>query len=204
MTSNTGSFQLEHEVTPVLTYQRGLQANNLNRAGTSSQPYYPPQATVSGPSSSGNPSYYSYSSWPSGWPSVGGYAYTGNYQVPQQGSFVQYNVSSDVAQPVSIPGTAPQAHISKSPVPSPSSPPPESYRHWDEVILLFLKRLGLTQAVAGFEADILVMNTVWEQKKVPDALTELSRNISVGILPISRSYNSSPHAVARKIYGRGK
>jgi hypothetical protein len=42
------------------------------------------------------------------------------------------------------------------------------------------------QAVAGFEADILVMNPAWEQKKVPDALAELSRNISVGILPVSK------------------
>ena len=167
-----------------LTYQHGLQSSNVNRSGTSTQPYYSPQAAI-GPSSSGNPSYYAFSSWPAGWPSTGGYAYPVNYQASQQGSYAQYqprNVTSN-SQPVYKPGTASQVNVStrlKAPTPSPSPPPPESYRHWDEIIVLFLKRLGLTQAVAGFEADILVMNPVSEQKNVRDALEELNKNISVG------------------------
>lgn len=178
--SNSGSIQHDSPVAglqaPVrLTYQHSSHAYNSRLATTSTQPYYSQPAVGSG--TAGNPSYYSYASWQSGWPSVGGYAYPGNYQALQQGSFVPYqpqDVTSDVQ-------TTALANIStrpKSPMSSHSPPPPESYRHWDEVIVLFLTRLGLTQAAAGFEADILVMNPVWEQKKVHDALTELSRNIS--------------------------
>jgi len=196
-TSCSGSFH--HHDPPAassqhpihLTYLHGLQANDLDRAGTSTHPYYSPQTA----SSSGNASYYNHL-WQSGWPSVGVYGYPGNYQVPQQGSFVQpqlQNVISDVALPVHTPASAPQANIPtrpKSPMLSPSPPPPESFRHWDEVIMLFLTRLGLTQAAAGFKADILIMNPAWEQKKVPDAVTELSKNISVSVLLFSRMHIS--------------
>jgi hypothetical protein len=141
-----------------------------------------------------NPNYYGYSSWQSGWPSVGGYAYPGNYQAPQQGSFVQYQPQNDVPQ-AKIPTKA------KSPTPSPSPPPPESYRHWDEVIVSFLTKLGLTQAAAGFEADILVMNPEWEQNKVPAALKELCMNISVGFASSSKDMHLNTSALdSRKSY----
>lgn len=57
----------------------------------------------------------------------------------------------------------------------------------------------MTQAVAGFEADILVMSPVWEEKKVPDALDELSRNISVCIILVSVIY---PSALPRQLLGK--
>ena len=166
-----------------LTYQHGLQAN-VNRPGTSTQPYYSHQAAI-GPSSSGNPSYYPF------WPSAGGYSYSGNHQASQLGSFMQYQPQNVTSDPHTL-GTASQVSISarpKAPTPSPSPPPPESYRHWDEIIVSFLKRLGLTQAVVGFEVDILVMNPAWEQKNVPGALEELTKNISVGNHLGSRKIN---------------
>ncbi|KAG5650382.1 hypothetical protein H0H81_012424 [Sphagnurus paluster] len=65
------------------------------------------------------------------------------------------------------------------PVSTPSPPPPETYRHWDQLIYSFLSKLGLHQAVAGFEADLLIMNATWEQKTVPGALSELAKGISI-------------------------
>src|ERR1700729_3624882 len=59
-----------------------------------------------------------------------------------------------------------------TPSPSPSPPPPEFYRHWDSVIVSFLSSLGLSQAVRGFENDMLVVNEDWERQKVPKAIGE--------------------------------
>ncbi|GLB44122.1 putative molybdopterin synthase activity [Lyophyllum shimeji] len=44
---------------------------------------------------------------------------------------------------------------------------------WDQAIYAFLNRLGLTQAAAGFEADMLVMNPTWEENNVPSAVADL-------------------------------
>jgi hypothetical protein len=65
----------------------------------------------------------------------------------------------------------------------------------------FLTKLGLAQAAAGFEADMLVMNSEWEQNKVPSALKELCLNISVGSIPFSKSTHLKSSALGfRKIY----
>ncbi|KAK7473100.1 hypothetical protein VKT23_001200 [Stygiomarasmius scandens] len=62
---------------------------------------------------------------------------------------------------------------------SPSLPPPPSpyVEHWDTAVKVFLEKLGLTQALRGFELDMLTMNEEHERTIVPDALDKLVKNI---------------------------
>ena len=63
---------------------------------------------------------------------------------------------------------------------SPSPPPPPPYRkHWDDVIKRFLSAAGLTQSLRGFESDMLVMSSEWEEQKVPVALATLREDLVV-------------------------
>ncbi|KAI6040205.1 hypothetical protein EDC04DRAFT_1522626 [Pisolithus marmoratus] len=58
------------------------------------------------------------------------------------------------------------------------TPTPEpTYRHWDEVICAFLKKVGLSQALKGFEDDLVVMSEDWERKIVPGAIGDLVRDM---------------------------
>lgn len=62
----------------------------------------------------------------------------------------------------------------------PRTPTPEPvYRHWDEVIRAFLQKVGLTQALRGFEDDMVVLNADWERKSVPGAIGDLVRDLMV-------------------------
>jgi hypothetical protein len=54
-----------------------------------------------------------------------------------------------------------------------------------------LAKLSFKQAVAGFEADVLVMNPDFERLNVPNALVELLQGIIVRIQ--LRNNNLSPH-----------
>jgi hypothetical protein len=74
---------------------------------------------------------------------------------------------------------APAKRKARSPTPSPSPPPKEFPRHWDAALKAFFLAVGLSQSLAGLEADILVMNPDWERKVVPEALGDLQSNISV-------------------------
>lgn len=67
-------------------------------------------------------------------------------------------------------------HSSRTSTPS---PPPEFHRHWDAVVASFLSDLGLTQALQGFENDMLVMNEDWERQRVPKAIGELMKDLMV-------------------------
>lgn len=68
----------------------------------------------------------------------------------------------------------------RKPPPKPRTPTPEPvYRHWDEVIRAFLKKVGLTQALRGFEDDMVVLNAEWERKSVPGAIGDLVRDLMV-------------------------
>ncbi|KNZ74011.1 hypothetical protein J132_08665 [Termitomyces sp. J132] len=60
-----------------------------------------------------------------------------------------------------------------------SSSPLDISHGWDKVIHSFLVRIGFHQAVTGFTADLLVMNPDWEKSIVPEALSDLTQNISV-------------------------
>jgi hypothetical protein len=69
-----------------------------------------------------------------------------------------------------------------SPSPSPSPPPlTESHKYWDAALKSFLAHLGLAQALRGFELDMLVINSDWERSKVPGAVADLVRDLSVSI-----------------------
>lgn len=53
-------------------------------------------------------------------------------------------------------------------------------REWDSVIKAFLSAAGLTQALRGFEADMIILNSDWERKKIPEALGNLLKQLLVG------------------------
>lgn len=67
-----------------------------------------------------------------------------------------------------------------------TSPPPDQEYHleWDLVIKNFLSSAGFTQALRGFEADMLVFNSEWERKHVPNALSELLKALLVSCVPL--------------------
>ena len=67
-----------------------------------------------------------------------------------------------------------------SPSPSPPLPDPETYKHWDLVIRAFFIKTGLTQTLKGFEDDMLVLNPEWEKLKIPLALEEMIKGLTVG------------------------
>ena len=69
----------------------------------------------------------------------------------------------------------------KSPSPSPLYDP-ETYRHWDLVFRAFFIKTGLTQALKGFEDDMLVFNPEWERLKIPLALEEMIKGLTVGFV----------------------
>lgn len=82
-------------------------------------------------------------------------------------------------QPPPIPTTG-YMQQRKPPTPTPSpSPPPEIYLHWDEALKAFLTRIGFSQALRGFEADMLVMNPKFEADTVPSAIKNLTTNLQV-------------------------
>ncbi|KAK0438334.1 uncharacterized protein EV420DRAFT_1736269 [Desarmillaria tabescens] len=48
---------------------------------------------------------------------------------------------------------------------------------WDSALKIFFQEAGLTQALRGFELDMLVLNPAWERETVPGALERLIENI---------------------------
>ena len=81
------------------------------------------------------------------------------------------------SQPVTSSNLKPTKPV--SPPPSPPLPDPETYQHWDAVFRAFFLKTGLTQALKGFEADMLVLNPEWEQLKIPPALEEVVKGLMV-------------------------
>lgn len=184
MTSDSSKPYTQNEWT------QGTDPKNQSAVGSSGQQYYTPTPPTQDVPVTKSQSYYDYPPWQNNWPHSGGYVYSNVYQMPQsqpqpQTTFVPYHSQSQQLFNSAPSNSSKVPHIpsvkqkSSAPTPSPSPPPPETYRNWDKVIISFLEQLGLTQAAAGFEADMLVLNPDWEQKKVPDALSELSKNISV-------------------------
>lgn len=116
-----------------------------------------------GPATQGqNPQgYYAMSYTPGGW------------QNPWQVSSYPYIASG------SVPGQ--QTHYTQVPYaqyqPPAVNPEPEFHRHWDEVICSFLKKVGMNQALKGFEDDMIVMNADWERQKVPGAIGDLMKDL---------------------------
>jgi hypothetical protein len=75
--------------------------------------------------------------------------------------------------------SAPKTLIAKPRVPSP--PSRELPRSWDIALKSFLSRIGFSQALKGFEVDMLVLNPDYETGHVPSALEELRDTLFVCI-----------------------
>ncbi|KAI9507908.1 hypothetical protein F5148DRAFT_1200983 [Russula earlei] len=137
--------------------------------------------------------YYGHPTW-NGQPwQVNGYQYNPAYQQPypqihpyQLTQFHQYQLPAPAPAPVRPAAAASHKSSGKrkapppspSPSPSPSPPPKDLPRHWDAALKAFFLAVGLSQCLAGLEADILVMNPDWERKVVPTALSNLQSDIS--------------------------
>ena len=153
--------------------------------------FLPPYSTGSNVLSYGN-----YSSWNNLWPSsYSSYATTaatsaahakvppyGTEYVPQRPfqpntyspfpSKSTHKVDLDTSSSNSI-ATAP-ARITTPPLPH-----PDTYQHWDVVFKAFLEKTNLTQCRKGFELDMLVLNSDWEQQTLPEALKDLVHGMQV-------------------------
>ena len=53
------------------------------------------------------------------------------------------------------------------------------HTHWALVIRAFFIKTGLTQTLKGFEDDMLVFNPEWEKLKIPLALEEMIKGLTV-------------------------
>ncbi|KAH7923142.1 hypothetical protein BV22DRAFT_969056, partial [Leucogyrophana mollusca] len=155
-------------------------ANPTQYAQTQAQGQVQGQASTQG--------YYTVSyppgTWQNAWP-VAGYPYASG-SAPYQQHYSQIPYTQYQSQQYAVqyqpparpkPKPAPPPPPPKHKTPSPSPPPPEFHRHWDGVIRSFLKKVGLTQALRGFEDDMVVMNPDWERRKVPGAIGELMRDL---------------------------
>ncbi|KAI0633221.1 hypothetical protein C8Q77DRAFT_1157448 [Trametes polyzona] len=144
-----------------------------------------PQAQGSPQAAGGSYPYYNYhpNAWANAWN-------TGSYQYGAGGS---YPYSYAHATPQSAPQqyapspsqqSAPPAAIKRNtptpppPPPPPRSPPPAYHKDWDVAIKSFLSAIGFSQAVKGFEADMVVLNPEFERKVVPGALQDLVKHLS--------------------------
>src|ERR1700722_17473193 len=141
--------------------------------------------------------YTSAQAWQTGWPMSMHPYVASTPQNHAQGPQNYYHYSPYHVLSGSHAHSTPVMHSLKpktpSPSPSPSPPPPDFPKHWDAAIRVFLERVGLTQALSGFQADMLVMNEEWESTEVPEALNTLVKNLSVcGVLLTLPSHLMTP------------
>ncbi|KAF9241835.1 hypothetical protein BU15DRAFT_87083 [Melanogaster broomeanus] len=120
-----------------------------------------------GPTAEPSPAYYTMSYPP------------GTWQNAWQLSGYPYATTSPTSPNQPLPASARRrSRRAAPPPPKPRTPTPEPvYRHWDEVIRAFLQKVGLAQALRGFEADMVVLNAEWERKSVPGAIGDLVRDL---------------------------
>ncbi|KAH7888927.1 hypothetical protein F5I97DRAFT_766769 [Phlebopus sp. FC_14] len=138
-----------------------------------------PQAQAQGQPQNPAQTYYAVGYPPGPWQNawqLSGYPYATSGSAPYQQShysqipYAQYQSYQPQSQHIARQRSKPQ--------PKPRTPTPEPvYRHWDEVIRSFLKKVGLGQALRGFEDDMVVMNADWERKRVPGAVGDLVRDL---------------------------
>jgi hypothetical protein len=62
--------------------------------------------------------------------------------------------------------------------------------YWDLVIRAFFIKTGLTQALKGFEDDMLVFNPEWGKLKIPLALEEMINGLTVGFFLVFNFFNT--------------
>ena len=58
-------------------------------------------------------------------------------------------------------------------------PSPDNPHEWSAVIRSFLSAAGLTQAVRGFDADMVIMNPGFERDVIPGVLDDLLDSLVV-------------------------
>ncbi|KAI8994014.1 hypothetical protein BD414DRAFT_481128 [Trametes punicea] len=143
--------------------------------------YYtqPSQPQGGSQTQTGRYSYYNYShgTWSNAW-NAGTYQYGagGNYAYPYAQAQAAHPPTP--AQPTKEVPAPPSKR--KTPTPSPShspSPLPDYRKDWDAVIKSFLSSIGFSQALRGFEADMIVLNPDYERKTVPSALGQLMKDL---------------------------
>ena len=58
------------------------------------------------------------------------------------------------------------------------------FKYWDQALKQFLIDMGLTQALKGFESDMLVLNSDWERESIPIAMATFVRNLVVRVIVV--------------------
>jgi hypothetical protein len=132
-------------------------------------------------------SYYaSTTPYPTGYAPSSNLPYQSKSYNPYSHLFYKRNDNVKENPPISSTNQTGSATPSQVPGPperavTPPLPKPETFRHWDEVLKRFLEKTKMTEAVKGFENDMLVLNSEWEQKVIPDALKELANGLQVRV-----------------------
>lgn len=130
---------------------------------------------------------YTHGGWQNPW-QVSSYPFITSGSVPgQQSHYAQ--VPYGQYQPPTV-SYQPRQRQKVAQKPRSPTPEPEFHRHWDEVIRSFLKKVGLNQALRGFEDDMVVMNADWERQKVPGAIGDLMKDLMVCIACFAALCNS--------------
>lgn len=155
-------------------------SSTTSQQNTTTGPSSQLQPVQYGPASQGqNPQgYYAMSYTPGGWQNawqVPSYPYMTSGSVPgQQTHYAQVPYAQ--YQPPAV-TYQPRQRNKVAQKPRSPTPEPELHRHWDEVIRSFLKKVGMNQALKGFEDDMVVMNADWERQKVPGAIGDLMKDL---------------------------
>lgn len=181
--SYVGGLGASANTTEVDQNTQRLAGTSAVQAGPSQFGYYYP----TGQAPSSHRAQYAYYpvpavAWGNPWPSPyaegpSGAAPYYSYSHPQIGS------QPSTPLPTSFP-TSLTTGVSQQKPPSifpPPSPALQVQGHWDSIIREFLSSAGLTQALRGFEADVIVMGPDWERKRVPLAIEDLVKKILVCI-----------------------
>lgn len=153
--------------------------------------YGPQQPQAQGGAQQSPQGFYPYYNYhPGAWTN----AWNGSTYQYGAGSSYSYSYTQHAPQQVTPHSAAPPPQVSraavpppppkrKTPTPSPSpSPPPEYHKDWDAVFKAFLSAVGFSQALKGFEADMLILNPEYERKKIPSALGDLMKDLMVCFL----------------------
>jgi hypothetical protein len=126
--------------------------------------------------------YYAMSYTPGGWQNawqVPSYPYIASGSAPGQQTHYAQVPYAQYQPPAVTYQAAPRQRNKVAQKPRSPTPEPELHRHWDEVIRSFLKKVGMNQALKGFEDDMVVMNADWERQKVPGAIGDLMKDLMV-------------------------
>ncbi|KAF5391901.1 hypothetical protein D9757_001709 [Collybiopsis confluens] len=141
-------------------------------AASASLPAYFPTQPAAGPSTLAN-------QYAARW-TMAAYPYASSQNItpyPQQQYLYAHTKNSSAANPLNNKASTLTESSVRTKAPTPEPPPAESCKNWDHALKTFLQSVGLTRALRGLELDLLVLNSHWENHKVPSALQDLANNI---------------------------